>query len=697
MSHIREVEHLRNKLEAIKSATNNFAAENCIGRGGFGQVYKGQIVHSKGKSMVVFKRLDLEYGPSEFWKEITTLHLYKHENLVVLLGFCDERNEKIIVYEYLSKRSLDFHLNNNDLNWTQHLKICIEIAHGLAYLHGSVTQFRVLHRDLKSSNILLDEKWNAKILDFSLSKFAPANNFTFLYTAVVGTIGYCDPLYAEGVLLTKESDVYSLGVVLFEVLCGRLSVRNKDDTPLPALVRQCYELDNVDTIIFSNIRGEINQKSLSTFTTIAYRCLNIDREERPLITEVVRTLYTALKYQEQDMQANEESSEIRDIADSFHIKALCLPMDARKVVQLIYTKSGLDLLALSSSGIHKLWKWKPSVWNPTRKSTASIVPKLWQPKKGVVMCNDLNESESSKESEACMALSEDDSYIMSASGGKLCLFDMMTFEAIKTFMPPPPVATYLAFHPQSNVIAIGREDSVIQIYSLEISQVITELRGHGKQITGLSFSSTSLVSSGVDAQICIWDKIRWEKKKLRRIQSPPGHPSSLVGETKVQFHNDQCHILVVHESQIAIYDDQLECLRLWSPIEPLSAAISSATYSCNGLQLFTGFLDGAIGVFNAISLKLQCRIAPSAYLSASLSRLQVDWVIYSYNLGNSNSTPHPVVIAAHPYCHNQFALGMTDGSVLVIEPADANPVEHDSFIWETTRLLLRHLRRTYTL
>lgn len=213
---------------------------------------------------------------------LTTLHLYKHENLVVLLGFCDERNEKIIVYEYLSKRRLDFHLNNNDLNWTQRLKICIGIAHGLANLHGFVTQFRVLHRDPKSSNILLDEKWNAKISDFCLSKFAP--------------IGYCDPIYAEGGLLTKESDVYSLSVVLFEVLCGRLSIRNKDDTPLPALARQCYELDNVDTIIFSNIRGEINQKSLSTFTTIAYRCLNIDREERPLITEVVRTLYTALKY-----------------------------------------------------------------------------------------------------------------------------------------------------------------------------------------------------------------------------------------------------------------------------------------------------------------------------------------------------------------------------------------------------------------
>ncbi|XP_023729316.1 probable serine/threonine-protein kinase PBL22 isoform X1 [Lactuca sativa] len=297
MSHIRQFEHLKITLEAIKSATNNFADGNYVGRGGFGKVYKGKIVHSEGQSMVAIKRLDREFGQGnrEFWKEITMLSLYKHENLVHLLGFCDESDEKILVYEFVSNKGLDFHLNNNDLTWTQRLKICIEMARGLAYLHNSGTELRVIHRDIKSSNILLDENWNAKISDFGLAKLAPASNYTFVYTSVVGTPGYVDPLYKETGLLTKESDVYSLGVVLFEVLCGRLC--NKGDQPLTKLARQYYKLNKVDTIVFCNIRDEMNPNSLLAFTKLAYGCSNREREERPSITEVVSTLETALRYQ----------------------------------------------------------------------------------------------------------------------------------------------------------------------------------------------------------------------------------------------------------------------------------------------------------------------------------------------------------------------------------------------------------------
>ncbi|XP_024995981.1 protein TPR2-like isoform X2 [Cynara cardunculus var. scolymus] len=359
-----------------------------------------------------------------------------------------------------------------------------------------------------------------------------------------------------------------------------------------------------------------------------------------------------------------KSWKLPDIVDSSHLKPLRLPdpMAASKVMRLIYTNSGLALLALASSAIHKLWKWQRSERNPSGKSTASIVPQLWQPTNGALMSNDVSESKPAEESAACIALSKNDSYVMSASGGKVSLFNMMTFKVMTTFMPPPPAATYLAFHPQdNNIVAIGMEDSTIQIYNVRVDEVKIKLKGHQKQITGLAFSQTlnALVSSGADAQLCIWNINGWEKRKSRSIQSPPGHPSSLVGETKVQFHNDQRHVLVVHESQIAIYDYQLECLRLWSPRESLSAPISSAIYSCDGLLLFTGFSDGAVGVFDADSLRLRCRIAPSAYISSSIS--------------SSNSTAYPVVIAAHPSDSNQFALGMSDGSVHVIEPADADP------------------------
>lgn len=229
------------------------------------------------------------------------LSLYRHENIVSLLGFCDESNEKILVYEYASRKSLDSYLDKDDLTWIRRLKICIGAARGLAYLHNpGETQQRVLHRDIKSANILLDENWNAKISDLGLSKFGPANQqYTFLVSNVVGTLGYCDPLYIETGLLTKESDVYSFGVVLFEVLCGRLCINDKNGIhqSLTSLVRQYYPKNKINDLIFGNIKDGMNPKSLETFITIAYQCLKRDSEERPLMSDVVSTLEKALEYQ----------------------------------------------------------------------------------------------------------------------------------------------------------------------------------------------------------------------------------------------------------------------------------------------------------------------------------------------------------------------------------------------------------------
>ncbi|KAJ4951831.1 hypothetical protein NE237_028663 [Protea cynaroides] len=352
-----------------------------------------------------------------------------------------------------------------------------------------------------------------------------------------------------------------------------------------------------------------------------------------------------------------------DIVDSAQLKALRLPdsMVTGKVVRLIYTNSGLAVLALASNAVHKLWKWQRTEQNPSGKSTASVVPQLWQPTSGTLMTNDISDANPAEESAACIALSKNDSYVMSASGGKVSLFNMMTFKVMTTFMSPPPAATFLAFHPQdNNIIAIGMEDSTIQIYNVRIDEVKTKLKGHQKRITGLAFSQTLniLVSSAADAQLCVWSTDGWEKRKSRFIQAPAGHPGPLVGEAKVQFHNDQTHLLVVHESQVSVYDSKLECLRSWSPRDALSAPISNAIYSCDGLLVYTGFCDGAVGVFDADSLRLRCRIAPTAYIPPSPA---------------SCSTVCPLVIAAHPTEPYQIALGMSDGAVHVIEPSDAEP------------------------
>lgn len=358
-----------------------------------------------------------------------------------------------------------------------------------------------------------------------------------------------------------------------------------------------------------------------------------------------------------------KSWKFSDIADSSQLKTLRLPdaLSTSKVLRLLYTNSGLAVLALGSNAIHKLWKWQRNERNPSGKSSAAVAPQLWQPTNGALMSNDVGDAKSAEDAAACIALSKNDSYVMSASGGKVSLFNMMTFKVMTTFMPPPPAATFLAFHPQdNNVIAVGMEDSSIQIYNVRVDEVKIKLKGHQKRITGLAFSQSLnvLVSSGADAQLFIWSVDGWEKKKARPIQAPPGHQAPLVGETRVQFHNDQSHILVVHESQIGLYDTQLECQRSWYPRDSLSAPISSAIYSCDGLLIFTGFCDGAIGIFDSDSLRLRCRIAPSAYLSS---------------IGSGSGAAFPVVIAAHPSDSNQFALGMSDGTVHVMEPSDAEP------------------------
>ncbi|XP_023732301.1 probable serine/threonine-protein kinase PBL25 [Lactuca sativa] len=312
MSSIKEFAHLKISLEAIKLATNNFGDSCYISEGGFGKVYKGELFHFGDQVMVAAKRLDSRFGQGtpEFWKEIMMLSRYRHENLVNLLGFCDEGGENILVYEYLPNQSLDKYLSSSNLSWIQRLNICIGAACGLEYLQNpDETTQRVLHRDIKSSNILLDKSWNAKISDFGLSKLGPANQeFTFVITHAVGTPGYCDPLYGDTGFLTKESDVYSFGVVLFEVLCGRLCVANCDDNHrfLSKLAQSCYEEKKLQTVVLDCLQEQIYPDCLEMFSKIAYQCLHKDHNERPLVAEIVKQLKDALKCQVEYMVEKEK-------------------------------------------------------------------------------------------------------------------------------------------------------------------------------------------------------------------------------------------------------------------------------------------------------------------------------------------------------------------------------------------------------
>ncbi|GJU13445.1 kinase-like domain, phloem protein 2-like protein [Tanacetum coccineum] len=304
-SYMKRFEHLEIPLEKIISATNNFNEENVIGHGGFGKVYKGELSHShsNGKSMVALKRLNRrgDQGDAEFYKEVTMLSCYRHENIISLLGFSSGRKEMILVYEYASRGSLDKHLKDKNLTWTQRLKICLDAVKGLCYLHDPrETYQRLIHCDIKSANILLDDNFNAKVADFGLSKIGPANQQnSILVTDTLGTLGYCDPVYMKTYTLTKESDVYSFGVVLFEVLCGKqcTEVSNGEFKILVPMWKKSYKENNLDEIILQDIRQQINPRSLEIFTSIAYQCLEISRKERPAMSLVVEKLEIALQMQ----------------------------------------------------------------------------------------------------------------------------------------------------------------------------------------------------------------------------------------------------------------------------------------------------------------------------------------------------------------------------------------------------------------
>ncbi|KAJ6759004.1 TOPLESS-RELATED PROTEIN 1-RELATED [Salix koriyanagi] len=347
---------------------------------------------------------------------------------------------------------------------------------------------------------------------------------------------------------------------------------------------------------------------------------------------------------------------LTEINEPSQCRSLRLPdsLTAMRVSRLIFTNSGGAILALASNAVHKLWKWQRNDRNLTGKATASVLPQLWQPSSGILMTNDISDT-NPEDAVPCFALSKNDSYVMSASGGKISLFNMMTFKTMTTFMAPPPAATFLAFHPQdNNIIAIGMEDSSIQIYNVRVDEVKTKLKGHQKRITGLAFSHSLnvLVSSGADSQLCVWSTDAWEKQASKFLQIPTGRAVSSLADTRVQFHLDQIHLLAVHETQIAIFEaPKLECLKQWFPRE--SSPITHATYSCDSQSIYVSFEDGSVGVLTASTLRLRCRINSTAYLPS-----------------NPSLRVYPLVIAAHPSEPDQFALGLTDGGIHVFEPLE---------------------------
>ncbi|GJZ04216.1 serine-threonine/tyrosine-protein kinase catalytic domain-containing protein [Tanacetum coccineum] len=267
----------------------------------------GVMVGELGCLTVAIKRLEStsNQGAVEFWTEVRMLTNLRHCHLVSLIGYCSDGQEMILVYEYMPRGTLEDHLHKrlNYLPWVTRLKICIGAARGLDYLHtGTGIAHGVIHRDVKSSNILLHKSWAAKISDFGLSKIGPTNQpSTYVNTLVKGTFGYLDPNYFYTGRLTRKSDVYAFGVVLFEVLCRKRAVDNTLDEEqwgLASWAQDCIKEGMLKEIIDTSIIEEISSKCLREFAQLADRCLHSHPKKRPTMAEVVVGLDYVLALQE---------------------------------------------------------------------------------------------------------------------------------------------------------------------------------------------------------------------------------------------------------------------------------------------------------------------------------------------------------------------------------------------------------------
>ncbi|XP_062087474.1 cysteine-rich receptor-like protein kinase 10 [Humulus lupulus] len=283
-------------LSSIVAATNDFSDANKLGEGGFGPVYKGKLID--GKEIAV-KRLSMRsrQGLEEFKTEVRLIIKLQHKNLVRLLGCCLEGDEKLLIYEYLANTSLDAFLfdptkSREVLDWTTRANIVNGIARGLLYLHED-SRLKIIHRDMKASNILLDDEMNAKISDFGTARIFGSNQIEANTERIVGTFGYMAPEYAMEGLFSIKSDVYSFGVLLLELLTGKKSGGIYDPERSKSLSSYAWEQWNEgkgEKIIDPNIVGACPINEAFRWIHIALLCVQEDPKLRPNMSSVVLML-----------------------------------------------------------------------------------------------------------------------------------------------------------------------------------------------------------------------------------------------------------------------------------------------------------------------------------------------------------------------------------------------------------------------
>ncbi|KAH7664430.1 Non-specific serine/threonine protein kinase protein [Dioscorea alata] len=282
-------------LRELEEATGGLAEENIIGEGGYGIVYRGIL---QDNTMIAVKNLLNNKGQAEreFKVEVETIGRVRHKNLVRLLGYCVEGAYRMLVYEYVDNGNLDQWLHGdlgrvNPLTWEIRIKIIIGTAKGLAYLHEGLEP-KVVHRDVKSSNILLDQQWNPKVSDFGLAKLLCSER-NYVTTRVMGTFGYVAPEYASTGMLNERSDVYSFGILIMEIITGRTPVdytRPPGEVNLVDWLKVMVGEKKSEEVIDPNLPEKPSPKALKRALLVALRCVDPDAQKRPKMGHIIHML-----------------------------------------------------------------------------------------------------------------------------------------------------------------------------------------------------------------------------------------------------------------------------------------------------------------------------------------------------------------------------------------------------------------------
>lgn len=293
-------------LSDLKTATKNFRPDGLLGEGGFGQVFKGWIDETTfapvkpGTGLVVAVKIlkaESRQGHREWLTELDYMGRLRHKNLVKLIGYCEEYENRLLVYEFMPKGCLDNHLFRKSVQpmpWATRMRIAIDVAEGLSFLHSKEPS--IIYRDLKASNILLDSEFNAKLSDFGLARNGPVGDNTHVSTRVVGTNGYAAPEYVATGHLNPKNDVYSFGVVLLELLSGRRAIAEEraggvEETLVEWVKPFLGDGKRVLRIMDTRLGGQYSKKGAQAVAALASKCLHNDHRFRPTMGEVLASLH----------------------------------------------------------------------------------------------------------------------------------------------------------------------------------------------------------------------------------------------------------------------------------------------------------------------------------------------------------------------------------------------------------------------